>query len=186
MSNNNTNISELSRRYAKALFALSKSSSELTNHFHSFQKILDLKNINNDFLIFLKNPLISSKKKIEIFNKILTKLEISDTFCNFLKIVAQHNKLVIIENIFLHFKKMIEEKNNQTTVSIISISPLEDVLKKELSKKLENITGKKIIVINQIDKNIIGGIIIKINSVMIDFSIKTKLENYQFSLKGTV
>ncbi len=186
MSKQNTNISELSRRYAKALFSLCKDKSELKNHYNSFETFVNLQKTNSDFSLFIKNPLISSKKKIFILEKILNKLNISGKFSNFLKIVAQHNKLLFLQTIFNHFKDMIEEENNETNIKIISVSPIQGELKKELILELEKITGKKVNIVNLIDKDILGGIIIRINSLMIDFSIKTKLDNYQFSLKGTI
>ena len=110
MSKQNTNISELSRRYAKALFSLCKDKSELKNHYNSFETFVNLQKTNSDFSLFIKNPLIPSKKKILVLEKILSKLNISGKFSNFLKIVVQHNKLLFLQTIFNHFKDMIEEK----------------------------------------------------------------------------
>jgi F-type H+-transporting ATPase subunit delta len=59
-------------------------------------------------------------------------------------------------------------------------------LEKKLIKKVGDSIGKKITIINSIDKNILGGMILKIDSLMIDFSIRSKLNNYKISMKGEV
>ena len=102
-----------------------------------------------------------------------------------MKVVASHGRLYILEGIFKVFKLMIQNKNNETNVEVITATKLQDKMKLKLTTKLEKITGKKIIINNLIEESIIGGIIVKINSLMIDSSLKTKLDKYQFSTKGT-
>lgn len=184
MSKKNINTNETSRRYAKALFSLSKNQSDLDKNLSSLQNLVELKRNNEDFYNFIKNPLVSSEKKVLILEKIFKKIVIEKKFSSFLKVLARHNRLNLLDTIFNTFKTMIEDKNNETNVKIISTAPLTEDLKIRLIKKLQSITGKKINLINLVDKKILGGMIIKINSLMVDHSIKTKLERYQFSVKG--
>ena len=83
-----------------------------------------------------------------------------------------------------HFDEIIREENNKINVEVITSIKIDNDLNNKLVKKLENLTNKKINLENKIDQNILGGIIIKIGSIMIDSSIRTKLEKYKFSMKG--
>ena len=79
---------------------------------------------------------------------------------------------------------MIQEETNEKNIEVISSIDLEDEIKNKLKQEISTVTGKKIKIVNIVDKNILGGLIIKINSLMIDSSIKTKLNKYEFSMKG--
>ena len=184
MSKKNLNFDELCRRYAKALMSLNNNKKKIDESMDSFLKLMDLKNKNADFEYFLSSPLISPIKKIKILEKISKKLNISNTFSNFLKTLADHNRLFAIEKIYNFYKNMIQEEINETNIEIISSINLKNEIKDKLKNEISTVTGKKIKIINIVDKNILGGLIIKINSLMIDSSIKTKLNKYEFSMKG--
>ena len=185
MSKKNLNYNELCRRYAKALMSLSNSDLQVNKYLKYFESLIVAKENNKEFNDFLANPFITSKKKIKVIEKISLKLSFDRFFRNFLKVVASHGRLYILEGIFKVFKLMIQNKNNETNVEVITATKLQDKMKLKLTTKLEKITGKKIIINNLIEESIIGGIIVKINSLMIDSSLKTKLDKYQFSTKGT-
>jgi len=185
LSKKNLNHSELCRRYAKALISLSKTDSSINKYRNYFESLIDTKQKNKEFNDFLVNPLITSQKKIKVIEKISRKLSFDEFFINFLKVVASHERLYILEGIFKIFKLMIQSKSNETNVDVITAIKLHEKTKIKLSKKLEEVTGKKIIINNLIEKDIMGGIIVKIDSLMIDSSLKTKLDKYQFSMKGT-
>lgn len=184
MSKKNLNFDELCRRYAKALLLLDNSKNKINESMDSFSKLIDIKSKNADFEYFLSSPLISPIKKIRILEKISTKLKINTKFANFLKTLADHNRLFAIEKIYNFYKNMIQEETNETNIEVISSIDLEDEIKNKLKQEISTVTGKKIKIVNIVDKNILGGLIIKINSLMIDSSIKTKLNKYEFSMKG--
>jgi F-type H+-transporting ATPase subunit delta len=185
LSKKNLNYSELCRRYAKALMSLSSNDLQVSKYLKYFESLIITKENNKEFNDFLTNPLITSKKKIKVIEKISKKLSFDQFFINFLKVVASHGRLYILDGIFKVFKLMIQNKSNETNVEVITTAKLKEKTKIKLSAKLEKITGKKIIINNLIEESIMGGIIVKINSLMIDSSLKTKLDKYQFSTKGT-
>lgn len=184
MSKKQANYQEICSRYAKAIFSFCKNTSDLENYKSDFTRVISLKEENLHFSNFLINPLISSQKKIDILEKISKKIKLNKIFSNFLKTLAKHNRLFAIDTIFDLFKSMIQDQNNETRVEVISIKPLSQEIKENLEQKFQKLTKRKIKIFNNIDKNILGGIIIKIDSLMIDSSVKTKLDKYQFLGKG--
>ena len=184
MSKNNPNSNEISRRYAKALFSLCKDDSIVENYVNYFKYFSKLIDNNNEFNRFINNPLTPPEKKIKILEKISKKLEIDKQFSNFLKVIAKHDRLQLIKSIGKVFIDIIQNKSNQTNIEIITFEPIDKSVYGKLLNKFEILTGKKININNTIDKKILGGIIVKIGSIMIDSSIKTKLEKYKFSMKG--
>ncbi len=182
MSNNSLNIIETSRRYAKAIILASSNDKEkikiLKDNFESFsQTIREVEELRN----FIGSPLTNSKKKILILKKIFKKFKLSQDFENFLITLTNHGKLFLIKKIHSEFLRLLDEKDGTLEVTVITTEPLEkqvaDKIRKNLSEKLKlNIKLKKLI-----DKEIIGGIILKINSIMIDNSIRSKLLDYNSS-----
>lgn len=185
MSKNTLNHSELCRRYAKALMSLAKTDLQVSKYQEYFESLIAIKKKNKILNDCLVNPLITSRKKIKILEIISKKLAFDKLFKNFLMVIASHGRLYILDDIFKIFRLTIQNNSNKTNVDVITSTKLQEKTKEKLSKKLKEVTGKEIIINNLIKKEIMGGIIVKINSLMIDSSLKTKLDKYQFYTKGT-
>lgn len=167
-----------------ALFSIGKSKKEIEKFVENFRDLNSIKTKHHEVKEFLNNPLLTTTKKIVIVDEISKKLKFQKFFSNFLKVIARHNRLSQLNNINKHFDEIIRAENNKINVEVTTSIEISNDINNNLIEKLENLTKKKINLENKIDPNILGGIIIKIGSTMIDSSIKTKLEKYRFSMKG--
>lgn len=184
MSSNIANYNDICLRYAKALASSCQSENDLKKNKESFDSLISLINDNEDFKKFVFNPLITSHQKLRILNKILIRLNLNNNFSNFLKVITKHNRLFTVKKIYHLFTTLIEEKNNITKIEVTTSKPINNNLSKSIKLKFEKITKKNVNINNLVDADILGGVIIKFNSIMIDASVKTKLEKYQLSTKG--
>ena len=98
----------------------------------------------------------------------------------FFKIVANHGKLFLVEKIYGEFRKLLDHKEGITEVTVTT-EPLDKKIENEIVKSIGVKLKKKIRLNKVIDPDLIGGVIIKIDSIMIDNSIKTKLLNYNLN-----
>ena len=98
--------------------------------------------------------------------------------------IANHGKLEIIEKVYDKFSEFLNKKNGITKVNITTADPLDNKLESLLVEGLSKKLGGTIDLKKKIDKNIIGGIIIQIKSIMIDHSIRSELLNFNSSMKG--
>lgn len=170
----------IARPYATAAFEYAlenKKIIEWKKIMHVIAIILKNKKIQN--FIFYKNAEIIIEDFIhKIYDKKLHK-----DFKNFIKILIKYNKLNIFPEIFIYFLKLYNQYYKITNVEIISACILKkkytDILKKRLKEKL----SKKIILNYKIKKNLIAGIIIRINDLIIDNSIKSRINNLKNYLK---
>ena len=182
MTNNSSNINESAKRYAKALMLSSEDNDSLISNFkNDYEKLLSLYEKNLSFRNFILTPLIKTQKKKDLLIKILNKINLCDEFISFFKIVANHGKLFLIEKIYSEFRKSLDDKQGITEVTVKTTEPLEKKIEEEIVKSMSLKLKKKIRLNKVIDPDIIGGVIIKIDSIMIDSSIKTKLLNYNLS-----
>ncbi|MAR64183.1 MAG: ATP synthase F1 subunit delta [Rickettsiales bacterium] len=179
MSNNSSNINEAARRYAKALFLASENDNSVLSSFkNDFEKLNSAYNQSEDFRAFIMSPLIKRVQKKKTLMLILSKMKLSESFTGFFKIVAEHSKLFLLEKIYYEFKKLLDVSDGVTEVTVTTTEPIEKSFEKKIVESLSKKLNKKIRLNKLIKPELIGGIIIKIDSIMIDNSIKTKLLDY--------
>ena len=182
MTKNSSSINESAKRYAKALVLSAENKDSLIKSFRNdFGKLLSAFNEVENFKEFILSPLVKKQKKKEILIKILSKMNLSTEIISFFKIVANHGKLFLLEKIYKEFGKILDENDGITEVTVTTTEPLEKKFEDDIVKNIGEKLKKKIRLNKLIDPSLIGGIIIKIDSVMIDNSIKTKLLDYNFN-----
>lgn len=180
MSNNSFNINETTRRYAKALLlSVKPSDKKLVNS--NFTEFISLYKKTDTLRVFFQSPLVGPKKRLEILEKILLKMNFCLTFSNFFNTLAKNSKLFLIEKIYDEYIKLLDFNDGITEVTVTTTKALnkkqEEMIKSKIGKHLNSkIKLKKII-----DSEIIGGIIITIDSIMIDNSIRQKLSDFNFN-----
>jgi len=179
LTKNVENINEICRRYANALILSSEDENELkkiTQNFEHFNKVLKT---SNDLLSCIKNPLINSQKKALVLKKICKSFSYNQFFQGFICVLTKHGKINLQEKIFNEYKRIIDLKGGLTEIIVTTSEPLNKDVEQKLKKKLSESLKLKVKLTKIIDKDIIGGIIIKIKSIMIDNSIKTKLTEFE-------
>ena len=184
MSNNSFNINETTRRYAKALLlCVEPSDKKLVNS--NFTEFISLYKKTDTLRVFFQSPLVGPKKRLEILEKILLKMNFCLTFSNFFNTLAKNSKLFLIEKIYDEYIKLLDFNDGITEVTVTTTKALnkkrddqsQEMIKSKIGKHLNSkIKLKKII-----DSEIIGGIIITIDSIMIDNSIRQKLSDFNFN-----
>ncbi len=179
MTKNIENINEICRRYANALILSSGDKNELksiTQNFEHFNKVLKS---SNELTQYIKNPLINSLKKSFILKKICKSFSYNLFFQGFIGVLTKHGKISLLEKILSEYKRIIDLKDGLTEIIVTTSEPLDKQVEQKLKTKLSESLKLKVKLTKIIDKKIIGGIIIKIKSIMIDNSIKSKLTEFE-------
>ena len=179
MTKNLENINEICRRYANALILSSEDRKELkiiTENFEHFNKVLK---DSNDLSSYIKNPLINSQKKSVVLKKICKSFSYNQFFQGFIGVLTRHGKINLQEKILNEYKRIIDLKDGLTEIIVTTSEPLHREVEQKLKKKLSDVLKLKIKLTKIIDKEIIGGIKIKVKSIMIDNSIKSKLTEFE-------
>ena len=174
MTDKSNYINEVSLRYANALLLIAGEDGvdKIKNNFETFIKAIDQ---NRDLGNLISNPLINNLKKSVILEKICVKLKTEKTFLGFILTLTKHSKVILINKVFSKFNQLIDQRNGLTEVYVTTSSKLDSDNEKEIKKVISEKINLKIKLKKIVDPDIIGGIIIRINSLMIDNSIKTKL-----------
>lgn len=164
----------LDRRYALALYEVAESRGKVKEYLDDLHSIVNLMNQDSEFLQILKHPQLSTSKKKEIITQ-LFKSKIDDELLSFLLVLIEKDRILLLEGKVKEFEKIYLEKNNTVIAEVKSVIPLDDEDRQNLTTKLENLYSKKIILKDEIDKSIIGGVYVKVGNDVIDGTVKSKL-----------
>lgn len=173
----------LAKRYAKALFAVGKEENGLEEYNKILKEISELFAMVPEVGDALTNFLYPQEARAKVMEHLITKLKVPRVMGNFLKLVVQKRRADVLPDIAVAFQALVNQEQNICQGAVISAAELSSALIEQVKQKLENITGKKVVLSTQVDPAIIGGIIAQVGDLVIDGSIKTQLTGLKESIK---
>jgi len=185
LASDSKNIGGIVERYSKALLELSIESKKLDVVSNDIQNIIKLLDNNDDFYKVLKSPILSREDQKKVIENIFSKVEVSQIVLNFFLVVCTNRRSFIIDRICNRFVEMEKDFKGEVRAQIISTeAPDNDDLSK-IEKIIKDTIKSDVSLTSKVDKSIIGGYILNIGSVMLDGSIKSKLQGLRVLMKGT-
>ena len=179
MSSNKSFSTETSERYSRALFEVSKESSELDKVEDNIKNFQILLNSSPEIKNFLKNPTQSINKQKEVINLLSDKLELSNNLKNFFLLLIEKRRIFFVKKIFENFLRLCSKKRGEVKASLISSKELNQSELNKISEELSKTIGSTIKFDYEVDEELIGGLKLQLGSFMIDTSIKNKLKKYK-------
>jgi F-type H+-transporting ATPase subunit delta len=177
-------IELLSNRYAKAIFGAAKSANKLDVVSKDLAKVSETIDSNEEFAKTLASGAIVKDKMKGIFSDISKKLAVDEITKSFLLVIAENKRGSIIPQITAKLEGLILADSNTIKATVFSAKALNDNEIEGVKKSLEKSTGKKVITENKIQKEIIGGLKVKMGSTLFDDSVSTKLDRLKQSLNN--
>jgi F-type H+-transporting ATPase subunit delta len=171
-------------RYAAALFDLAKDASKLAvveGDLGKFQGLLDQ---STDLVRLVRSPVIAADDQARALGAILDKAGVDGLTANFLKLVAKNRRLFALPDMIKAFRAQAAKARGETRAEVTSAVALTDAQVAELKKSLKASVGKEVMLDARVDPTLLGGLIVKVGSRMVDSSIRTKLENLKVVLSG--
>lgn len=172
-----------SKRYAKAIFALAKEEKKLESLTADLSSIEDALEVSDDLNQLILSPVYNRLEQESAILAISDKMGLSGLMKNSLGLLAVKRRLNILPSLIEEVKIYIAEDKGEVTVNVTSASVLSEAQTQDLTKSLEKTIGKEIKIETSIDESLIGGLIVKVGSKMIDSSIRSKLTNLQNIMK---
>ena len=169
--------SQVGRRYSKAIFDIAEEKNQVKEIYELLNSAMVLYRTDKEFKNFIRNPLISNEEKKLVLNEIFGK-DNSDNL-NILLYILDKGRMNCIKYIVAEYLKIYYKKNRILDVRATFTKELTDEQKKKLINKLSQKTGKEINLEIKIDKNILGGGVIRIGDKIIDGSIRRELDNWK-------
>ncbi len=168
--------------YANAIFELAKEENKVEEMNKEFKDLYEVFKSENDLRKILETPVISSKEKKDLLDK-LFKDEVSKDVFNFMKVLVDKDRMNEFMRISEGFFELYRKESNILLAEVYTVEELPENIIASLTDKLAELTGSKIEIKQIVDDTLLGGVKIKIGSRIIDSSIINKLNNLGESLR---
>ena len=170
----------IARRYAKALINLAEKDLEITGN--SLAAIADVYSNSTELSEVLSDTKVSSQIKQDVLKNILKTIKVSKLVDTFIRYLLAKRRIVLLPNIDRAFNLLLQEKLGRIEAGITVAQEIPEVTINKLEKAISRYSGKEVSVNITIDPAIIGGIVTRIGSVVIDGSIHTQLNQIRQSI----
>src|SRR6478609_8689981 len=168
-------------RYATALYELAKENNAVEDVVAALRQFRDMARESDDLRRLIRSPVIPAEAQVKALDAILAKAGIA---ANFLRLIATKRRLFAVETMIRDFEKLRDAERGITRAEVTVAHPLSDEHTGDLQRTLRDVTGGKAVeVTTHVDPAIIGGIVVKLGSRMVDGSVRTKLNSIRTRMK---
>lgn len=170
-------------RYATALFELALEAKAIDQVSADLAKFDAMIADSADLGRLVKSPVFTAEQQTNAVGAILDKAGIGGLAAKFLKLVASNRRLFSVREMARAYKALVAKHKGEMTAQVTVADKLNDARLGEIKAALKSVTGKDVQVDVQVDPAIIGGLIVKVGSRMVDSSLRTKLNAIKFAMK---
>ena len=174
----------ISDRYASALYDLASEKKLVDIVLDDLLFIQSMIKNNKDLKLVIKSPLIKSNDKLVILQNILKSKKPNELSSTFLKVLSKNKRFQKTLDIISQFKNINAQKRGEVLADITSAEKLSNEQQDSIKEQLRTILGDKLSLNYKVDEQIIGGLIIKVGSKMIDTSLSNKINKLKIAMKG--
>jgi F-type H+-transporting ATPase subunit delta len=179
----NPTVSGVAGRYATALFELALESNAIDSVRADLAKFQALLGESADLTRLVRSPVFTADVQTKALNAVLKSAGIGGTAANFLRLVARNRRLFAISDIIRDFNVLAASHKGEVSAKVTVAEPLSAARLAEVKAALAEVTGKDVVIDVKVDPSIIGGLVVKLGSRMIDTSLRTKLHALKNAMK---
>ena len=184
MAAESTGISSLAERYAAALF-------ELADERHALDEVAgDLRELramlagSGDLLRLVRSPVLSRAEQGKAMAALAEDAKLSKLTADFIAIVARNRRLFAVPAMIEAFLTKLAERRGEVTAEVTAAQALSEAQQNSLIDQLRRVVGSRVSIDVTVDPSLLGGMIVKIGSRMVDGSLKGQLQRLQLSMRG--
>jgi len=174
----------LAGRYAIALFELARDEKQIDAVAASLAALRQALSESDDFRALIASPLLGREEQARAVGAVIGSLGIDTLTGNFVGVLAQNRRLPQLPNVIRAFNLLAARHRGEITAEVTSARPLSETQVGAIKQHLRSRMGRDINVDLAVDPAILGGLVVKVGSQMIDSSIRTKLNTLAHAMKG--
>ena len=184
MADGSEHVSGVAGRYASALYSLAQEQRQTTEVAGALGNLQALIDESADLQRLVRSPVFSAKDQTRALDAILSRAEISGIAANFVRLVAIKRRLFALPDMIRGYNKLHDASRGLTRAEVTTAAPLSDAQTAELKEQLRGkAAGQDVELSVKVDPAIIGGLIVKLGSRMVDGSLRTKLNAIRNRMK---
>ena len=170
-------------RYATALFELALEANAVEAVKADLDRFDALVAESADLNRLVRSPVFSAEEQLQALSVVLDRVGISGLAANFFKLVAANRRLFAVHDMIKAFRALVAQHKGEATAAVTVAEPLKDQHVDALRAALKSVTGKDVDLDIKIDPAILGGLVVKVGSRMVDSSLRTKLNAIKHAMK---
>ena len=183
MAAEDPSVSGVSGRYATALFELARDEKSIDAVKADLGKFDVMLNESADLKRLVRSPVFSADAQLKALTAVLDKAGITGTAANFLKVLTRNRRLFAVSDVVRAFRALVAKFKGEATADVTVAESLNDRNLDALKTALKSVTGKDVALNVNVDPSIIGGLVVKLGSRMVDSSLRTKLNSIKHAMK---
>lgn len=173
----------IAARYASALFDLAKEGGALSAIEADAAQLKDALAASPELNAMIASPVVVRADQANAIQALASAMKLSDLTANTLALMAAKRRLFVLPQLLAALADLIAEEKGEISVEVVAASALSPAQAKALSDKLKASVGKEVKLNTTVDESLIGGLIVKLGSIQIDTSVKSKLASLQNAMK---
>lgn len=170
-------------RYAAALFDLAKEAGSVETVETELKALAGLIDASADLRAFLKSPVYDRDDQNRVASALAEKAGFGALTANFIRLIARNGRLFALPAVIAAFLAMAAADRGEVAAEAITAAPMNEEQAKALRHEIEAMAGKAVNLETRVDPDLLGGLIVKIGSRMIDASLRTKLNRLKTVMK---
>ena len=183
MATENPSVSGVSGRYATALFELARDENSIDAVKADLDRFAAMLDESADLKRLVRSPVFAAEAQLKALSAVLEKAEITGVSANFLKVLAANRRLFAVSEVIRAFNALVAKFKGEATADVTVAETLSDKNLEALKAALKSVTGKDVTLDVKVDPSIIGGLVLKLGSRMVDSSLRTKLNSIKNAMK---
>jgi F-type H+-transporting ATPase subunit delta len=174
----------LAGRYASALFDLARDEKQIDAVGRSLETLKQALADSRDLDQLVISPLVSREDAGKAFEAVAAQLQLDPITSNFIGVLARNGRKSQLRSVIKAFTRLAANHRGETTAEVVSAHPLNDEQISKLKAQLKARAKRDVMIDARVDPNILGGLVVKLGSQMIDGSLRTKLNRLAQAMKG--
>ncbi len=183
MANSVSMSQSIAGRYAQAVFDIVKEEGGLDALAQQLEDLERALADSGDLRDLISSPLYTRDQQGAAISALAAKMGLSPTLTNTLKLMGKNRRLFVLPQLVRRLQALIADERGEVTADVTSAVALTKEQKKRLTATLAEKSGKKVKLNTRVDEALIGGMIVKLGSQMIDSSVRSKLASLQNAMK---
>jgi F-type H+-transporting ATPase subunit delta len=177
-------MATMAGRYAAALFELAKDQRQLDQVERDLAALAQMLDASGDLRRLVLSPVITTHDQAKAFNAILGKAGVAGLVSNFVNLIVRNRRLFALRDMIQAFRALLARERGEVNANVTSAHPLTPEQMQALADSLRISIGKNVRIETRVDPNLLGGLVVKVGSRMIDSSLRTKLNNLKVVMRG--
>ncbi len=174
----------LGERYATALYDLADEHKKLDEVAADLRGLRGLIDESAELRRLIASPVLTRAEQGKAIEAIAARAEFQPLVKNILGLMAKNRRLFVLPQLIDAFLAELAKRRGEVTAEVISAQALSDAQKQALDEKLRRAVGSKVAIETRVDPSLLGGLIVKLGSRMVDASLSSKLQRLQLAMKG--